>query len=88
VNPEAHRDTWAEIAEGQSPAEAIAAALAAVPEGQPWIVELMNLPPGRFFPGMARPHHKYPGRFPDTVSANQTHGRGSKRKHTNLNLGR
>ncbi len=82
VNPEAHRGTWAEIAEGQDPSETIAAALAAITDGSAWTVEPMNIPPGRYFPRMARPSHQHPGDFPtpfprtnplDAVASASTH---------------
>jgi hypothetical protein len=64
VEPQQHRGTWASLAEGQDPQEAIATVLAATTEGRPWTLSRLNLPPGRYFARMARPDHQNPGIFP------------------------
>lgn len=64
INPQDYRGTWADIAEGQTPSKAIASALAATTDGRAWNIEKLNIPPGRHFPRMARPHHQHPGDFP------------------------
>jgi len=35
-----------------------------------WIVEPFNIPPGKYFPRMARPNHQHPGDFPNQIPPN------------------
>jgi|TARA_R100001244_G_scaffold20643_2_gene21329 hypothetical protein len=35
-----------------------------------WIVEPLNIPPGKYFRRMARPNHQHPGDFPNQIPSN------------------
>ncbi|HEX8239917.1 MAG TPA: hypothetical protein VF574_09285 [Allosphingosinicella sp.] len=49
---------------GADPAGCIRRSVELLPGEKAWTIEPMNIPPGRYFPRMARPHHQHPGDFP------------------------
>lgn len=64
TNPKGFGKTWVETPEGSDPVELIRGRLELFPEKRTWTIQPMNIPPGRYFPRMARPHHQHPGAFP------------------------
>ena len=59
-----------ELAPGQSGLEAAKKQLPLIHQGladAEWIVEPFNIPPGKYFPRMARPNHQHPGDFPSQI---------------------
>jgi hypothetical protein len=63
-NPKGYPTTWTPVPEGADALECIRTRLENFPGDGDWLVEPMNIPPGRYFPRMGRPHHQHPGDFP------------------------
>lgn len=64
TNPKGFSNTWVEIPEGADPIELIRSKVEPFSEDRSWTIQPMNIPPGRYFRRMARPHHQHPGDFP------------------------
>jgi hypothetical protein len=64
TNPKGFGKTWVGISEGSNPVELIRSRVELFPEDRTWTIQPMNIPPGRYFPRMARPNHQHPGDFP------------------------
>lgn len=65
--PQQHPGCYLELGPDTDPTTALASLLKR-PEDpktdEDWIVERLNIPPGSYFPRMARPHHQHPGDLP------------------------
>lgn len=64
TNPTAFEKTWVKTISGSDPIELIRGKVELLPGQRTWTIQPMNIPPGRYFPRMARPHHQHPGDFP------------------------
>jgi hypothetical protein len=64
TNPKGFGKTWAEVPPGANPIDCIRSKTELFPEERTWVIEPMNIPPGRYFPRIARPDHQQPGGFP------------------------
>lgn len=63
--PRVHNHYFVRIAPGEQAAEAIRRRVSPMAPDPDIAIELMNLPPGRYFPRMARPRFGRPGSFPE-----------------------
>jgi len=63
-NPKGFSKTWVELPNGADPIASIRSRTELFPEDRTWTIEPLNIPPGRYFPRMARPEHQHPGHFP------------------------
>lgn len=71
LEPSAATKTRVELAGPSTAIQSIIDAIEPDQENPVWHLEEMNLPPGSYFPRIARPHHQHPGDFPTPFSPSQ-----------------
>ncbi|WP_230629324.1 hypothetical protein [Sphingomonas sp. Leaf37] len=62
-NPKAYPQTWTAVTAGVDPAKAIVDHLENI-RGEGWMIQPLNIPPGRYFPRIARPYLRSDEGFP------------------------